>query len=422
MSSAEIRTPLSHQNLRRLCGLRYAAVVFGAAIVVIANRQYHFGLAEGPVFSLLAAVAAINTGILIRAYKTHPVSELELFGYIVFDVAVLTGLLYMTGGSTNPFVMMYLVPLALIVITLPKYYAWGMALLVIACYSALMFYYLPLSSEGHEHHDRDFSLHIAGMWFDFMLSAALIAWLGTRMAETVRKRDAQLASLREAELRKERVVALGALAAGTAHELGTPLATLSILAGELEPGVPLSTSTVQVLREQIERCKNILNTMATSAGAVRAQSGRKTALDDFLKAIVSSWQKNRPQANLVSAAYTGKSPAPHIISEQTLAQAITNLLNNAADASPDHVEFDCRWTDDELSLRVADCGPGLKPELAERVGEDVASSKTGGMGLGLFLTYATVERLGGAIQLFQREGGGTVCQLTLPLRPLTLTS
>jgi len=421
MSSAEIRTPLTHQNLRRLCGLRYAAVVCGAAIVVIANRLFDFDLAELPALSLLAGVAAVNTGILLRSYKTHPISELELFGYIVFDVAALTGLLYMTGGSTNPFVMMYLVPLALIVITLPKYYAWIMALLVVSCYSVLMIYYMPISSDAHQH-DRDFSLHIAGMWFDFMLSATLIAWLGTRMAEAVRKRDAQLASLREAELRKERVVALGALAAGTAHELGTPLATLSILAGELEPETPLPAATLHVLREQIERCKNILNSMAASAGAVRAQSGRQTALDDFLKTIVTTWQKSRPQVKLVSAVYTGEGPAPQIVSEQTLAQAITNLLNNAADASPDHVEINCRWTNGELSLTVADRGPGLTPELAEQVGENFASTKPSGMGLGLFLTFATVERLGGAIQLFEHEGGGTVCQLTLPLAPLTLTA
>jgi two-component system sensor histidine kinase RegB len=259
------------------------------------------------------------------------------------------------------------------------------------------------------------------MWFGFVLSATVIAWFGVRMTQAVRERDAQLGRLRENRLRHEQVVALGALAAGAAHELGTPLGTLNILADELEPGVPLEVATCEVLRTQIKRCKDILNSIAASSGTVRAQGGGQMALDEFLHSIVSSWLATRPECVLVKSSCTGSEPVPRIVTEHTITQAIHNLLNNAADASLDNVEINCRWTPEELNIEVADRGPGLAPEIAQRAGEAFATTKTDGLGLGLFLTFTTLERMGGEIHLYNREGGGTRCRLTLPLSSLSVT-
>lgn len=421
MISSESITSPARQNLLRLCHLRYAAVIGEALAVVLAKRMFDLALPVSGLLWLLGVVALLNTATLWRLQQIWTVSEPELFAHLVFEVAVLTVLLYLTGGSTNPFVMLYLVPLALTAASLPQRYTWSMALLATLCYGVLMFYYVPLSMEMHQH-DRVFSLHIAGMWFGFVLSSILIAWFGVRMAQAVRNRDAQLARLRENELRQERVVALGALAAGAAHELGTPLATLSILSGELEAETPLPAGTLRVLREQLARCKQILNSLAASAGAVRAQGGGQLGLDEFIKNIVAAWQSSRNAVNLVKCHYHGTQPAPQVISEQTLAQAITNLLNNAADASAHHVEIECQWTQNELQLEIADRGTGLSPELAQQAGETFVTTKSSGLGLGLFLTFATLERLGGEINLFNREGGGAVCRLCLPLASLTVTS
>lgn len=417
MQSPDILALPARQNLRRLCGLRYAAVAGGAVAVLLADYALALVLPLASVLSLLMAVTALNTATLIRLRRPWPVTELELFAHLVMDVLVLTGLLYLMGGSTNPFIMLYLVPLALTVASLPQSYTWSIAVLAMACYGVLMFYYVPLVTDAHQH-DQAVSLHIAGMWFGFVLSAALIAWFGGRMSQAVRNRDAQLAQLRESELRQERVVALGVLAAGAAHELSTPLATLAIASGELTAGEPLPATTLQLLREQIARCKAILNSLTASAGAARAQGGGQCALDEFLAATVAAWQASRPQARLVASKLSGSEPAPHIITEQTLAQAITNLLNNAADASPDWVKIDGRWTEDELSVEISDRGAGLAPEVARRAGETFTTTKSNGLGLGLFLTFATLERLGGEIHLFNRDGGGTVCRLQLPLASL----
>ncbi|MBI5612036.1 MAG: ATP-binding protein, partial [Gammaproteobacteria bacterium] len=116
----------------------------------------------------------------------------------------------------------------------------------------------------------------------------------------------------------------------------------------------------------------------------------------------------------------GAQPAPRLVVDQTLSQAIANILNNAADASPHDVEVIGRWSDTELTLEIADRGPGLAPEAGRRAGEALFTTKHEGLGLGLFLTYATLRRLGGEVRLLDRDGGGMRCRLTLPLAPVTV--
>ena len=107
--------------------------------------------------------------------------------------------------------------------------------------------------------------------------------------------------------------------------------------------------------------------------------------------------------------------------DQTLEQALLNILNNAADASPDNVEVDAEWTEQALTLVVSDRGHGLSPEIEKNAGENILSTKQDGMGLGLFLTYTTLERLGGEVRIFNRDSGGVKCQINLPLTTIKLT-
>ena len=142
---------------------------------------------------------------------------------------------------------------------------------------------------------------------------------------------------------------------------------------------------------------------------------------NICKIYWTRWQKSRPDIKLQSD-FQGTIPAPSIVVDQTLDQALLNILNNAADASPDNVEVNGQWNQQTLTLVVSDRGSGLSPELAEKAGESILSTKQDGMGLGLFLTYTTLERLGGEVRIFNREGGGVKCQITLPLSTIQLTS
>jgi two-component system sensor histidine kinase RegB len=356
---------------------------------------------------------------------------------LLLDVASLTALFYFSGGSTNPFVMLYLLPLAIAAAALPAGYVWGMAGVTTACYTALLAWHVPLPHSGQAH-DADFGMHVLGMWLGFVLSAALIAWFAVKMAATVRERDRTLAALRENALRHERVLALGTLATGAAHELGTPLSTMAVLVKDIEPEQGISADKLGILRTQIARCKEILASLSAAAGQVRAESGQSLALDDWLRDLTERWLTLRPGVN-ARRHFEGTQPAPRVVAELTLAQAITNILNNAADASPDSVEIDARWNADELVLEIADRGAGLAPEVQASIGapfladgnearaaglgwpECGFTTKSDGLGLGLFLAYTTLNRFGGDVRLMQRDGGGVLCRLTLPLATLKVT-
>ncbi len=411
-------------NLRRLVALRAIALAGQLLAVWITSRWLAFELPLAALLAVIVAMAAINllTVLRLRWYR-RAVDERELFVHLVLDVVALTALLYLSGGATNPFVILYLLPLALTAAALPAGYTWAMVGVTVAAYTLLLFFYVPLLPHGHGGHEAGFTLHIFGMWLGFVLSAGLIGWFAVRMSETRASRDRLLARMREEELKNERIVALGTLAAGAAHELGTPLSTMAVLVRDLAADRPVPAKTLAILHAQIARCKEILASLSATAGAARAEAGEPQALDAWLADIVRRWQAMRPGV-VVRTRFAGSMPVPRVVAEQTLAQAITNILNNAADASPQSVEVEGCWDERQLVLEVADRGPGLAPKVQAAVGEMFVTTKApdAGLGLGLFLAFTTLSRFGGTVRLLNREGGGGVrCRLVLPLAALKVT-
>ena len=410
----------AYSNLRRLFFLRSIAI--GGEILIIATAVGLFGTplpltAMGAIISLQAAV---NVRTWTRLRKAAPVGEAELFLELLADVAALTALLYLSGGSTNPFVSLYLLPLTIAATVFSARYAWAMAGLTIACYSGLMFFYVPLG-HGHEMHSSAFNLHVLGMWANFLLSAVLIASFVATMSASLRGRDRELAIARERALRDEQVVALGTFAAGAAHELGTPLSTIAVIARELErqyttdPGL---RDDLHLLRTQVDNCKRIITSMTTAAGLARAGQAKRQSVEEFLAGVTEKWALLRPQVRL-DLRCGGTGVAPQIVGEETVRQTLINILNNAADASPQAVEIEGTWNAAELTIEVRDRGPGITDDIAEKAGRAFFSTKAAGRGIGLFLANATIERLGGNVALFNRDDGGGCTRVTIPLARLT---
>jgi len=409
-------------NLQRLVIYRYlvlAGLVIGVAVAILRE----FTLPFEPLLVVIAIFAALNIMTWLRLrWLERPVGEQELFLHLFSDVLILAALLYFTGGSTNPFVSLFLLPLILAAAALPGRYTWAIAVSALVCYSLLMVWYYPLPHRD----DINFNMHVVGMWFGFVLSAILISYFAVKMSATLRERERALAQAREDALRDERLVALGTLAAGAAHELGTPLATMAVLAKDLEnecAATPDVAEPFQVLRSQIARCKEILSQLAISAGQMRAEGGRDQALDQYLLRIVEQWQNGRP-AVVVHRDWEGSQPPPRIIADQILTQAITNILNNAADASEQAVEVSGRWDERELRLEICDRGDGVSAAAASHAGEPFFTTKPPGqgLGLGLFLAQSTIRRLGGSVELFNRREGGACTRIVLPLLGLTMAS
>ena len=332
-------------------------------------------------------------------------------------MSALAAFLYFTGGATNPFAPLFLLPVVISAATLPAKHTWLIAGLAAAGYTGLMFFHMPLHIHGMA--ENDFKFHIWGMWIGFLLAAILVAYFVSQIGATLKHHDRELARAREAALKNEQILAL---AAGTAHELGTPLSTIAVVAKELENANldnPELVKELKLLREQIDRCKAILARMAYDAGQLQADSGRSMPIDQYLQELISDWCATHPD-RFVSARYEGDIPAPLIIADRTLSHAIINILDNAAEVSKEPVNLKARWDNNELCISVRDHGPGLQPEIAQKIGQQFITTKRpeNGMGLGLFLAHTTLDRLGGRLQLANANDGGSLTEIILPLNTM----
>lgn len=387
--------------------------------------------------SSVGFLTLVNTLSFWRLSFNYPVGNLELFLQLSVDVLVLTVLLYFGGGSTNPLVSIYLLPLVIAAATLPRLYTWAMAALTLTCYSFLMVWYVPLPGSQsmsaamlgmeHMHHNMGdspttaitapfqnaFNTHVLGMWLGFVISALVVAYFVVEMARAVRLRDAQLTRVREETLRNERIVALGMQAAGAAHELGTPLSTMSVIIGELRDECisPDQKDSLIILDDQVRNCKRILDSLLSHA----QETSSEMSLEEFVRTVLDEWQLLRPTVHYQFQT-RGTQPCPRLHTDLALRSALLNVLNNAADASPEEMDILLRWDDASIALEIQDHGPGLTPEAAARAGSAFFTTKQEGRGLGLFLANATLERLGGSVRLSNREGGGATTEVVFPLR------
>jgi two-component system sensor histidine kinase RegB len=255
------------------------------------------------------------------------------------------------------------------------------------------------------------------MWLTFVVSATMIAWFVARMTASIRERDARLAAARELALRDERVVALGAQAAGAAHELGTPLATMAVVVGELEQDSGLDADAradLALVREQIALCKGIIGDMAARSGSARPEQLQAQDAWEWVRGVRARWQAMRPRASSRLSLAQGAG-VPRIPVEATLEQALANLLNNAADASDSEIDIHLSCDDAMLRIAVADAGPGFPAEVLRGAGQGPLTSRKGGAGIGLLLAFSAIGRLGGRIVLTNLPGGGACASIELPI-------
>jgi two-component system sensor histidine kinase RegB len=414
-------------NLKRLFMLRNIAIL--GQLVAVYTSIYVLQLVLP--FTLLGMVITahgmFNLFTLFRLHWGGRISQIEFLLQLLVDVVVLTTLLYLTGGATNPFVMLFLMPLIIATAVLPTRHVWLLAGVTALCYSLLMWKYIPLSdhgAHGARHstvHGASFDLHVFGMWVAFVVSAVVVSYFVVSMRRTLHNHELALARAREQRLRDEQLVVLGTLAASTAHEMGTPLGTMALLCDELEATITEdpdhAREQLALLGEQVTRCKTALGNLSASAGGIQLHGGRLQEVDSYLQQLIDDWQ-NGHRVTVVKQNWQGLQPAPQILADQTLNQALMNILDNAAEASQQEIEWDASWNASELHMEIRDRGPGLTEEAKQLIGRAPYSAKQEGMGLGLFLAHAVIARFHGTVKLFNRKGGGVRTVITLPLNPL----
>jgi two-component system sensor histidine kinase RegB len=404
--------------------LRWLAVSGQLATILGTQLLLGVRLPLTEMLSLLALLAAFNLACAWRSRQTD-VGDTELFAGLLVDVAALSGQLYYAGGIHNPFIYLFLLQVAVGAVLLRPVHAWAIAALSGGAFFVLSFWYRPLDLEGRD--DGALSLMFAvGLLMCFVLSAALIVAFIARIQHNLRQRDARLAGFRQRAAEERHILRMGLLASGAAHELGTPLATLSVIVGDwarMAPftGEPELREEIEAMQQQIERCKSIVSGILMSAGEARAESVHTTTPQDFLEALLEDWQQSRPVHELV--VNLGPLPERPIIADRALRQMLSNVLDNAFEASPEtaiRFEAEADAEGDWLHLAVVDQGPGFAAEILEHLGTPYRSTKgRPGGGLGLFLAFNVVRTLGGQLQARNRPDGGAVVEIRLPLASLS---
>jgi two-component system sensor histidine kinase RegB len=341
---------------------------------------------------------------------------------LLLDVAALTVQLYFSGGATNPFTALYLLQIALAAVLLPGRGAWLIVVVTCVAFVGLIGINQPLAVQPPTSLLR---LHILGMFVCFVLGAVLLVVFISRMSRNLQERDTYLVELKRRAAEEDHIVRIGLLASGAAHELGTPLASVSVILGDWRrmPEIAQHPEMLEELLEMqaaIRRCKNILSGILLSAGEARGEAPVVTSLHRFLDEIARDWSDGRPSGTLQYHAGSGAlGEDMKIVSDPALKQVVTNLLDNAFEVSPGWVRLNAERRGDMLRIEVLDLGPGFTPEMLENFGKPYHSTKgRRGGGLGLFLVVNVIRKLGGSVSAHNRQPGGATVTVELPLAAL----
>ncbi len=407
-------------SLRWLRNLRWTAVAGQTATVCFVVWVLGLRLPLKWVFAVIALTAVSNLVLhwvpAARWERPWPIA-----GLLIFDVLLLTAMLHVTGGPHNPFSFFYLVHVALAAVVLPPT---GSAAVALACAGGYGLLFVGLDVRWRPGDDvcgvgpgMPLSMHLRGMLVAFGLSAACITFFAGRLQAALRRQAEELARARALAAENERFAAMATLAAGAAHELGTPLGTIAIAAGELVRNARQSSVPAEIqedadlIREEAARCRAILDRLQDQAG----DAARPLAVTEILEGVGVRFPGGRVRL-VLPAADAGRLQAP----PEALGQALASLVKNALDASPpDGVVDLCAEVDGEaVQFVVRDRGAGLDEAARQHAGEPFFTTKPAGqgMGLGLFLVRLLARRMSGEFRLASREGGGTEAVLRVPRR------
>jgi two-component system sensor histidine kinase RegB len=409
-------------GLAWLVRLRWAFIVAEILVALGARLFLETSVSAWWVTIAAGTTALTNVGLLTWSRRGRHASRVLLATVLVLDGMLLTVALRASGGAMNPFSVLYLVHVALAALLLDGRATWIVAGATCLGFAAL---FLGASPHGSHHHDhRWFDLHLRGMLVAYALAAAFVGYFVYRVARALERREREMIALRDWAARSERVASLSALAAGAAHELGTPLATIAVVAKEVEraalaveTGVDRAvlSSDARLLREEAERCRRIIAKMAAHSGEVQGTAPRHASVDDVLDRVRTSLDKR----GSLELRMTLPRPAFVVVPDEALVQALVNLVSNAFDAcaaSPvATVTISAEVARDRVAFSVEDRGCGMPDEVLRHLGEPFFSTKReGGMGLGLFLARSFAERVGGTLSVESHIGAGTRFVLEVP--------
>jgi two-component system sensor histidine kinase RegB len=409
----------ARRNLLLLVQLRWLAVAGQLTTILAVHLGLRVALPLAPMLATLAVLALLNVTVLVVRVR-RPVTNGQLFAGLLVDVACLTVQLYLSGGATNPFVSLYLLQVVLGAILLEAWSTWALVALTSATFGALALLAPPLALPGRFASALSVP-YVLSSWVNYTLTAVLLVMFVTRIMRNLRDRDDRLAALRQRAAEEEHIVRMGLLASGAAHELGTPLASLSIALGDwrAEPAVardPQLAQDVADMQAEVARCKQIVAGILFAAGEVSGDAPARTTLRTFVDDLLDRW------GNAALARVDDRLSADvPIVADRALGQALLNLLDNAVEAGAGRITLRIAREGGMLSLAVRDDGRGFPAAILARIGQPYSSTKQRqGAGLGLFLAHNVLRTLGGTLSARNQVTGGAEVLLCVPVASLAL--
>jgi len=420
------RETLESVHLQRLVRLRWFAIAGQMTAVLGARFGLGLALPLMPMLAIIFGLAALNAVTAIRLRQgLANIGQRGLAVQLLADLAALTGLLYLSGGHANPFVFMLLPLLAIGAAALSGWYSAAIALAAVGCYSLLLVSFVPLPAlDDWSGPLTAAAMQRIGVWSCFVLSATMIVYFVLRTRAALRAHEQAAAAERERALRQAHLATLGTLAANTAHEMASPLATIRLLVDEMM-AAPAADADEEAQRRnelarQVDRCHQALHQLLEATGQPHATRGRSARPEAHLRALVRTWRQRHPDTTFELRLPDPLPDGPPIVFDRSLEQALTHLAANAARASTG-VTVKADWSRAGLQLHLIDNGPGLPAHLAGRLGREPLAGEPGisGQGLGAYLAQATIERFGGTLGFGAAHAGGTEVTIDVPLPGIT---
>jgi len=403
-------------QLRWLERLRWASIIAQAVVVAGVQLWLNLHLPVLWVSLLLSLGVLVNLGSIEARRRQRPLGAVHIAVFLALDLLLFTGVLYLTGGTSNPFSCLYLVYIAVAALVLPPSFSAAIVALSLGCFAALFLGHVSLPFEDLHHHE-EFGWYQRGTWLALAAAASLTAFLMSRVLRELRQREVELDQVRRESARREKLASLATLAAGAAHELGSPLSTIAVAARELQEalsrreGLDTEAADAGLIRAQVDRCRAVLEQLAHDAGQSPGTSIARVSLADLVEQACTGLESGGRLRIEVPREHSVRLPV------KSVARALRGVIRNAIDASsPKEVTIDCELRDEVLRLTVRDRGTGMTPDVRKRAEEPFFTTKgERGMGLGLFLARSVTEELGGRLEIVTEEGRGTEVSLILPL-------
>ncbi|MHA6642688.1 ActS/PrrB/RegB family redox-sensitive histidine kinase [Mesorhizobium sp. A623] len=397
-------------RLNTLIRLRWLAIVGQSVTVIIVAYGLQFPLPVGLCFAFIASSAWLNVILALRFPAAHRLKPLAALAILVFDSLQLAGLLYMTGGLTNPFSLLMTVPVVISAASLPLRLTALLCVLAMGTATLLVFFHQPLPWTSGAQLALPF-VYVAGMWMALFSSISFTAIYAFRVAEEARLLANALAATELVLQREQHLSALDGLAAAAAHELGTPLATIALVAKEMEKALGTDSKyreDVTLLRSQSERCREILKRLTSLSSEGEPQLS-KLPLTSLVEEVIAPHRDFGISITLLPGERIGPEPVGR--RNPGVLYGLGNLVENAVDFASTKVTIRWNWNDTSVNFSITDDGPGIPAEIIDRIGEPYMSTRQGaepggGLGLGLFIAKTLLERSGATLTFNNSNGPG----------------